>query len=143
MQEILHFNFPSGFAQARRAQDCVMAAVQRRHFDDNAVYGINLALEECLINAVKHGNRCDLAKSVDLEAVINDDRVEITIEDQGKGFDRATVPDPLADENLQRLHGRGLLLMETYMNEVQYSKGGRRVRLVRLRNSPPHREPAT
>ena len=69
----------------------------------------------------------------------SDKRFEITIEDEGKGFERSSVPDPRLDENLEKLHGRGLLLMEEYMDEVQYSAGGRRIRMV-LRNEKGNKD---
>lgn len=140
--ETLRLKFPSEFAEARKAQDQVISTVARYHYDDESVFAIKLALEEAVINAIKHGNRFDKKKTVELTARIGEDRVEIEIEDQGQGFDRRSVPDPLADENIERLHGRGLLLMEAYMNSVEYSNGGRRVRLVRLKDAPPSQQPA-
>jgi serine/threonine-protein kinase RsbW len=135
MQETLRFIFPSDPSEARKAQDRIMDSVQKRKFDPDSLYAITIALQECVINAIKHGNRFDKSKNVILEAHVSDDKVEIIVEDQGEGFVRNNVPDPLAEENIERLHGRGLLLMEAYMNKVDYSKGGRRVRLVRLRNN--------
>ena len=137
MLETLKFIFPSDFAEARRAQDKVVATVQQHRYDADSVFAIKLALEEAVINAIKHGNKFDKKKNVIVEAVVSDDRVEISVEDQGPGFDRLGVPDPLAEENIERLHGRGLLLMEAYMNDVRYSNGGRRVHLLRLRLDPP------
>lgn len=137
MLETLKFIFPSDFGQARQAQDKVISAVQQHDYDADSVFAIKLALEEAVINAIKHGNKFDKKKNVMLEAVVSDDHVEISVEDQGSGFDRTGVPDPLAAENIERLHGRGLLLMEAYMNDVRYSNGGRRVHLVRRRGEPP------
>ncbi|MGA2501418.1 MAG: ATP-binding protein [Tepidisphaeraceae bacterium] len=137
MLETLKFIFPSDFAEARRAQKKVISAVQQHGYDADSVFAIQLALEEAVINAIKHGNKFDRKKNVTVEALVSDDRVEISVEDEGCGFDRACVPDPLAEENIERLHGRGLLLMEAYMDDVRYSKGGRRVHLLRLRREPP------
>ncbi len=137
MLETFKFIFPSDFVEARQAQDKVVSAVQQHRYDADSVFAIKLALEEAVINAIKHGNKFDRKKNVIVEAVVSDDRVEISVEDQGPGFDRTCVPDPLAEENIERLHGRGLLLMEAYMNDVRYSKGGRRVHLLRLRRDPP------
>jgi serine/threonine-protein kinase RsbW len=135
MRETLRFIFPSDNSEARKAQDRVVAAIQERNYDADSLYAITIALQECVTNAIKHGNRFDRSKNVTLEAHISDNNVEIIVEDQGEGFVRKNIPDPLADENIERLHGRGLLLMEAYMNKVDYSNGGRRVRLVRYRNS--------
>ena len=139
MQDNFQFNFVSDFTEARAAQEKIIQAVERHGYDADAILSIKLALEEATINAIKHGNRFDKGKTVRIDATISDERVEIFIEDQGPGFIRCSVPDPRADENLQRLHGRGLLLMEAYMNEVEYSNEGRRIRLLYLKNSPPQR----
>ena len=64
-----------------------------------------------------------------MEAMLQMGKIEI--EDEGPGFDRSSVPDPTSEENLERLHGRGILLMEAYMDKVEYSQGGRRVRMVK------------
>jgi serine/threonine-protein kinase RsbW len=114
-----------------------MDEVDRLNYRECAAFAIKLSVEEALINAIKHGNRYDPKKKVRIEATITPAQAEITIEDEGAGFNRAAVPDPRADENLHRLHGRGILLMEAYMSEVQWTRGGRRVRLVRKNDDAP------
>lgn len=129
----LKFNIASDLIAAREVQRKVMQAVDAGGFDENAQFGIKLALEEALVNAIKHGNKLDPTKRVRIQASIDDRRCEIIIEDEGPGFDRTCVPDPTAEENLTKCSGRGLLLIEAYMTSVKYSKGGRRVRLVKER----------
>lgn len=131
MESRLRFIIPSDLAESRAVQSRILEELGRYDYTPDAVFAIKLALEEAIINAIRHGNRFDRSKVVRIEAHINQRRTEIIVEDEGPGFDRASVPDPTADENLHSLHGRGLLLMESYMSEVQYSRGGRRVRLVR------------
>jgi len=133
----LRFIIPSVFAQGHEVQKRIMAEVEKHHYCENAAFAIKLAVEEALINAIKHGNKLDPHKTVSVEASVTPTRAEIIIEDQGAGFDRTKVPDPRADENLERLHGRGILLMEAYMNKVQWLKGGRRVRMVRRNDDSP------
>jgi len=127
----LKFVIPSDLAETRHVQQQIMQAVHDRSYADNAVFAIKLSLEEALVNAVKHGNKLDPKKHVHVNASVSDDEVEITIEDEGPGFRREKVPDPTADENLTKCSGRGLLLMEAYMTTVEYSKRGRRIRLVK------------
>jgi serine/threonine-protein kinase RsbW len=105
--------------------------VKRHRYGDSSIHAIHLALEEGLINAVKHGNKHDAAKTVHVEAKVTDKTTEIVIEDQGAGFEREDVPDPCCKENLLKPSGRGILLMEAYMDKVTYSRGGRRVRMVK------------
>jgi serine/threonine-protein kinase RsbW len=88
-----------------------------------------------MINAIKHGNKLDPSKQVHVSYRITPTQAEIMIEDEGPGFDRHCVPDPTTDENIHKCSGRGILLMEAYMNAVEFSAGGRRVRMVK-RNEP-------
>jgi serine/threonine-protein kinase RsbW len=126
-----HFVIPSDYAHMREVQGQVMAAVAAHKFDDESCFAIKLALEEGLINAIKHGNKLDAAKTVTVDAKVGDKLVEIVIQDQGVGFDRTSVPDPTDDQNLEKSSGRGLLLIEAYMTDVEYFDRGRRIRMVR------------
>jgi serine/threonine-protein kinase RsbW len=128
----LRYEFPSNFDTGCAVQAEILQEVERHGFNHNSLFATRLALEEALVNAIKHGNRLDPKKSVIVEARVSRDRVEIEIEDQGPGFDRSSVPDPTAEENLCKCSGRGILLIEAYMNKVSWSCGGRRVHLLRL-----------
>ena len=128
----LKFNIPSDLGATRDVQQQIMSAVGSHGYSEDTIFGVKLALEETLVNAIKHGNKLDPKKTVIVEARVSRDRVEIEIEDQGPGFDRSSVPDPTAEENLCKCSGRGILLIEAYMNKVSWSRGGRRVHLLRL-----------
>jgi serine/threonine-protein kinase RsbW len=127
----LHFTIPSLLAATRDVLQQIMHEVERHHYDEKSAFAIRLALEEGLMNAVKHGNKLDAAKSVHIEAKVTAKSTTLTIEDQGCGFERCDVPDPCARHNLLKPSGRGILLMEAYMDEVKFSRGGRKVRMVK------------
>ena len=135
----LRFEFASDFDTGCDVQKQILKEVERQGFNPNSLFATRLALEEALVNAIKHGNKLDPNKRVIVEAKVSAQRVEIEIEDQGPGFDRASVPDPTAEENLCKCSGRGILLIEAYMNSVSWSRGGRRVRMVRY--NQPHELP--
>jgi serine/threonine-protein kinase RsbW len=137
----LRFVIRSDLAECRRVQEAILEEVEHHRYCCAARFAIKLALEEALINAIKHGNKFDCRKKVKVRATISDQQAEIVIEDQGCGFDRTGIPDPTRDENLEKLNGRGLLLIESYMDEVQWSRGGRCVRMVRrnVDDGRPHR----
>src|SRR5262249_31303404 len=99
---------------------------------DHDIFGIRLALEEALVNAIKHGNNMDRAKTVRISYRVARDRFDIVITDQGPGFDPADVPDPTAVENLERPCGRGLMLMRHYMSEVAFLDSGNAVRMCKV-----------
>jgi serine/threonine-protein kinase RsbW len=92
-----------------------------------ADYTMNLplALDEAVSNAIIHGNRRDIRKTVEVEGQIDAQLVRLKVRDEGKGFKREQTRDPLKPENLLAPSGRGLLLIESVMDEVRYSQEGR------------------
>jgi len=120
---------------SRDVQKHIIEQVTRARFNSQSAFAIKLALEEALNNAIRHGNQLDAKKKVHVVATITSESAEIVIEDEGVGFRRSDVPDPTLDENLHRCSGRGILLIESYMDEVKWSRGGRRLRMVK-RNKP-------
>jgi serine/threonine-protein kinase RsbW len=124
----------SDFTAGFRVQQQILDAAERLGFKEQTLFAIKIAVEEALVNAIKHGNKLDPGKHVIIEASISPKQAEISIEDEGPGFDRGSVPNPLADENLEKPSGRGILLIESYMNQVRWDHGGRRVRMVKKNN---------
>jgi len=125
-------SIPSDTAEARRVQEAIEGMLRQRAASDQEVFSVRLALEEALVNAIKHGNQMDRAKSVHVCYRLLPDRFEVHITDQGQGFDPNEVPDPTAVENLERPCGRGLMLMRHYMSEVQYNDRGNSVSMVKV-----------
>ena len=129
------FDFGSNYDEAREVQRQILAMVEAHDYDDNAQFALKLALEEALINAVKHGNQLDAAKRVRGRATVTARRAEIIVQDEGVGFTRVAVPDPTLEENLEKTSGRGVLLIEAYMDEVEWTDRGRRIRMVKHNDS--------
>jgi serine/threonine-protein kinase RsbW len=103
--------------------------------DDNNVE-IELALSEALVNAIVHGNQQDPCKRVYVNCrCTTDGEVSITVEDEGHGFENDAVPDPTSPENLLRTHGRGIYLIRTLMDEVDFEQGGSVVRMRKRANT--------
>ena len=126
---------PSDPAEARRVQDEIERLLRAHQASEKDIFGIRLALEEALVNAIKHGNQMDRSKQVRISYSVGPDRFEVHITDEGPGFDPEDVPDPTAVENLERPCGRGLMLMRHYMNEVSFNGRGNCVRMAKvLRN---------
>ena len=96
-------------------------------------FGIRLAIEEAIINAIKHGNKLDPSKFVEVRYTIDEEHFLVEIEDEGPGFDPENVPDPTSPENIERPSGRGLLLMKAYMTECDFFGGGTICRMRRIR----------
>jgi serine/threonine-protein kinase RsbW len=123
---------PSDTAAARRVQDEIEQRLKEHRYGERDIFSIRLALEEALVNAIKHGNQMDRAKSVHISYRINAERFDIRITDEGAGFDPSDVPDPTAVENLERPCGRGLMLMRYYMNEVTFHGRGNCVSMCKI-----------
>jgi serine/threonine-protein kinase RsbW len=123
---------PSDPTEARRVQEEIEQLLRHHHFCDHDIFGIKLALEEALINAIKHGNQMDLSKKVRIVYRVASNLFDIHITDEGGGFDPCDVPDPTAAENLERPCGRGLMLMRYYMSQVTFSPSGNSVRMTKV-----------
>lgn len=120
--------------EVRQVQADIKDALAAQSFDDRDQFSIELALEEALVNAIKHGNQLDPGKKVLVRYEITGDRFDIRIEDEGPGFNPGDVPDPTAPENLERPCGRGLLLIRNFMTDVRYHGRGNVVTMYKLRN---------
>ena len=101
------------------AEDAVLREAEKLGFDEDDMHKIGMSVRETMVNAVVHGNRYNARKKVRLTISYAPDRLVVVIADEGEGFDMATLPDPLADENLLRHSGRGLLLIQAFMDEFQ------------------------
>ena len=127
----------SDLGEARRVQNEIEEALQANQFTETELFGIKLALEEALVNAIKHGNQMDLQKRVHVAYYISTERFDVRITDEGPGFDPGDVPDPTAPENLERPCGRGLHLIRHFMTEVVFHGRGNTIAMLRLRNGKP------
>jgi len=124
---------PSTWEAVQEVGQAVLKEVADANFDEPTTFAVRLALEEGLINAVKHGNQMDESKFVYLEYEITDEGVELILSDEGPGFNPCVVPDPTADENLEKPSGRGIMLMRSFMDVVEYLEDGKKVRMVKHR----------
>src|SRR5215469_5942130 len=105
--------------------DQLMSFISRFRGADGNNFEIELALREALVNAVVHGNQNDPRKRVYVNCrCTTDGHVSITVEDEGNGFGHDAVPDPTSPDNRQRTHGRGIHLIRTLMDEVDFEQGG-------------------
>jgi serine/threonine-protein kinase RsbW len=127
-----HVVIPSDPAEARRVQNDIEQLLLFHQYGERDVFSIKLALEEALVNAIKHGNQMDRTKKVQITYTVRADLFEVHITDEGTGFDPEDVPDPTAVENLERPCGRGLMLMRHYMSEVVFHPPGNSVRMCKV-----------
>ena len=103
---------------------------------DDALYAIDMAMRESVANAVKHGNKLDETKRVEITFEGSDKGFEITVRDFGAGFAVEAIPDPTNPENLLKANGRGILFMRSFMDEVKWfnhADGGMMVKMLKKR----------
>jgi len=123
----------SDLAEARRVQNQIEEALQACHYSEHDIFSIKLALEEALVNAIKHGNQMDPDKRVSIHYGVTPEQFQIEIVDEGPGFNPEDVPDPTSEENIERPCGRGLHLIKHFMTEVAYRGRGNVVWMTKVR----------
>lgn len=127
---------PTNASATRPLVDKIVAKIQDEGYSENDCFGIRLAIDEAVCNAIRHGNRYDESKKVTIEYAVKKNEFRIFICDEGDGFDPHSVPVPTRDENLDRPCGRGVMLMQSYMTHVQFNKRGNCVTMVKRKESP-------
>jgi serine/threonine-protein kinase RsbW len=124
----------SDLAEARRIQEQIEEGLHACRFSEHDVFSIKLAVEEALVNAIKHGNQMDPDKRVQVLYRITAERFDVEITDEGPGFNPEDVPDPTDPENIEKPCGRGLLLIRGFMTSVEYVGRGNVVTMSKVRN---------
>jgi serine/threonine-protein kinase RsbW len=134
--ETTELSLPSRIDTVATAAAAVAEFMGRSGISEDAAFGIDMAVREAVTNAVLHGNRQDDEKTVDIVLKSSPDAVEISVHDQGPGFNPEEVPDPTANENILKASGRGIFFMRTFMDEVDWlirPEGGTTVRMLKRR----------
>lgn len=122
----------SRFENIELVQVVLDDALRQAAANDDQRHWIGLALREALANAIKHGNRLDPARQVEVSATVSPEEVRIRVADQGAGFDPHAVRDPLAPENRFRADGRGIFYMRRLMDSVEFLDEAGRGTVVEL-----------
>ncbi|NLX99064.1 MAG: ATP-binding protein [Rhodopirellula sp.] len=128
---------PSKAGAGQCVVEDVLAQLQQHQWDDKDVFGIHLAVEEALVNAIKHGNKLDMSKQVTVNCSMSPALFRIAITDEGEGFDLDQVPDPTDEDNLDAPSGRGIMLMRSFMSRVLFNDRGNHVVLEKDREAVP------
>jgi serine/threonine-protein kinase RsbW len=134
--ETTELSLPSRIDTVSTAAAVVAEHLSRSGVSEEAAFGIDMAVREAVTNAVVHGNTQDETKLVGITLKISPDAVEISVHDQGSGFNPTEVPDPTAEENILKTSGRGIFFMRNFMDEVDWlirPEGGTTVRMIKRR----------
>ena len=138
MSETTELKLPSRIESVDEAASHAQNFVKECGFGDDFISAVDLAVRESVANAVKHGNKFDEAKQVELKIECSGEGLEVEVRDFGTGFDLEEIPDPTNPENLLKSSGRGILFMRSFMDEVEWSghpDGGVIVRMTKRQSS--------
>lgn len=126
---IKDLNFPSDIGNLRLVEKAIDELSLELDLSDEVYGNVLVATMEATNNAIIHGNRSNPEKEVTIKIEIVEKELMVHIEDQGDGFDHLNIPDPTSPENLEKINGRGIFLMERLSDEILYIEDGRIVEL--------------
>ena len=133
-EQTVELILPSRIEAIAEAASVAAEFVSHLGLGDEIAFGVDMAVREAVTNAVVHGNKQVLEKTVEVTLSNSAKGLEITVRDHGTGFDPGSVPDPTVPQNLMKTSGRGILFMNTFMDEVEWlrhDEGGTVVRMIK------------
>ena len=107
----------------------LLELLEKENWTQDDIFGIRMAVEEAVMNAIKHGNCCEADKQVHILIEVEGNEFYARITDEGCGFSPKDVPDPRLNENLEKTTGRGVMLMKNFVDQVKYNDKGNVVEL--------------
>ena len=129
---VLERNLPSTLTAYHDFVQEVLTTLQNLGWPDEALFGVHMALEESISNAVRHGNKEDPGKRVHVVCQLAEKRFRAEISDEGSGYEPENVPDCCSPENLEVSGGRGLKLIRAYMTSVEHTNCGRCLKMEKV-----------
>ena len=124
----------SALESVDRAEELAVDVAKKAGISEDDALSLGMAIRECAVNAVVHGNRYNLNKKVHLTITRTPERVVIKVADEGEGFELEQLADPLAEENLLRHSGRGIFIIRAFTDDFhvrRLSPSGTEVTLVK------------
>lgn len=131
------FELPSERGSSRIVLDELLAQLGSFGWEQSDIFGVHLAAEEAIVNAILHGNQLDPGKKVHVACEVSSRHVRLRVTDEGPGFKPDTVPDCTREDRLDMPGGRGLLLMRSFMTTIEYNDRGNSVLLEKDLDAPP------
>ncbi|MCD6218489.1 SpoIIE family protein phosphatase [bacterium] len=125
INRVIHYDESHDFIEE------IMERAKQRKISRNEIYAIRLSLNETLANAHKHGNHGDPYLDINISYLITDDKFSMIVKDEGIGFDHEALPDPTVEENLLLPHGRGVFLMRSMMDDVEFNDVGNSIKVTK------------
>lgn len=119
-EKIYTKEFPSDPELLPVAEEYILNIAREVNLNQDRFNYLTLAFSEAAANSIVHGNKSDKNKTVTITVKVEDDKMTISLKDQGDGFNVDEVPDPTAPENILKDHGRGIHIMKSFLQELKY-----------------------
>lgn len=120
----------SSFDEVERLEHFVNDLQQWAEFNDEDYARIMLTLSEAATNAIVHGNKVNPDKKVIIKGNLKGNKLVISVKDEGTGFDPDSIPNPLKEENLMNIGGRGVYLIREYADDLEFDENGTRLEMM-------------
>lgn len=117
-------SIPSDFAALNKVESLIDDVCYRLKVNEDYYGNVLIAVTEAVNNAIQHGNKLDSNLMVDLSVGDKEMDFCFSVKDYGQGFDFENLPDPTSPENLEREDGRGIFLMKSLSENVEFTNGG-------------------
>lgn len=121
MGTIFEKEIPSDPDLMPEVEEFILEVAKKVNLNEDKYNNVALAVAEAISNSIKHGNKNDKSKKVNIKIKTEDDKLIIILKDQGKGFDPAKIPDPTQPENILKDSGRGLFIMRSLLDDLRYN----------------------
>ncbi len=115
----------------------VLSKMEALKFSKDDIFAVHLGLEEAFINCLRHGNKSDPAKKITIEYQIKPDKAVVSLTDEGEGFNPNSIPDPTQGSNIYKTGGRGLFLIRSFMDKVNFNKKGNCICMTKFNTNKP------
>ena len=139
-REVLHLTIPSRTEYLSIVNRVTEEISDQAGLGEDDKNSVATAVIEAATNAIQHGNGNDPAKNVRVRFALNSHRLEVTVTDQGRGFDPRAVDDPLKPENMLRERGRGIFIIRSFMDAVRFGfRANRGMSVTLVKHLAPHR----
>ena len=127
--QIESLSIPSEFDSVQRVESLIDNVCERLSVNEDSYGNVLIAVTEAVNNAILHGNKMNKDLNVDLYVGDKETDFCFSVKDHGDGFNFNNLPDPTAPENINKEDGRGIFLMRSLAEEVEFDNEGRDVNI--------------
>jgi serine/threonine-protein kinase RsbW len=126
----LHIVIPSSTESVGSIISFFHGLLKDKGCEETAISNTVTSVIEAVANAIIHGNKADITKNIEISVCVDRNKLNIEVQDEGDGFDASNLPDPLAPENIPKPCGRGIFLIKSFMDNVDFDFTGKGTKLI-------------